>query len=184
MLLKEIVITSSLSEISRHHPKKHPFEVVSWISCLRRSEALANRDLSSPPYQAYLYVNTIYYQQNSLSPADQVALLESFIIATLYHATDGALWTKGGDDWMSMTQTSSQLTWSIPTELATIVNLEDFLVGGNQLNGTLPRDFGAWTDMGKFQNDDFTVSYIVALSLLEEFHVDNHMLPGSIPEYF
>jgi hypothetical protein len=134
-------------------------------------------------------VNTIYYQQNSLSPADQVALLESFVIAALYHATNGAHWTKGGDDWMSMTQTSNQLTGSIPTELATIVNLEDFLVGGTQLNGILPQEFGAWTDMGKFQNDDFTlslstVSYIVALSLLEEFHVDNHKLPGSIPESF
>jgi hypothetical protein len=98
-----------------------------------KSEALANRDLSSPQYQAYLFVNLIYYQQNSLSPADQVALLDSFVIATLYHATNGANWTKGGDDWMPMTQTNNQLTGSIPTELATIVNLEDFLVGGNQL---------------------------------------------------
>jgi hypothetical protein len=42
--------------------------------------------------------------------------------------------------------------------------------------------------MGKFQNDDFTLSlstvsyYIVALSLLEEFHVDNNLLPGSMPK--
>jgi hypothetical protein len=83
-----------LSEIPRHRPKKHPLEEVSWIS-YEKSEVLANRDLlSSPQYQAYVYVNTLHYQQNTLSPADQVAVLDSFSIATLYHATNGANWTK------------------------------------------------------------------------------------------
>jgi hypothetical protein len=48
----------------------------------------------SPQDQAYIYANTIYYQHNYLSPTDQVALLDSFFIATLYHATNGANWTK------------------------------------------------------------------------------------------
>jgi hypothetical protein len=53
---------------------------------------------------------------------------------------------------------NDQLTGCIPTELATIVNLEDFLVGGNQPMGTFPQELGAWTDKSKFQNDDFTLS--------------------------
>jgi hypothetical protein len=41
---------------------------------------------------------------------------------------------------------NDQVTGSIPTELATIVNHEDVLIGGNQLMmGTIPQEIGAWS---------------------------------------
>jgi hypothetical protein len=74
-----------------------------------------------------------------------VAWLDSFVIATLYHATNGANWTKGGDDWTSMTQTKLCKWGYSDRPLCRLGILNRLLLAAKNLVGRLPSEIGLLT---------------------------------------
>jgi hypothetical protein len=66
------------------------------------------------------------------SPRLSTGSIESVTVGRLQLNLVGSLPSETGND-RSINLSNDQFTGSIPTELATIVNLEDFLVVGNQL---------------------------------------------------
>jgi hypothetical protein len=66
---------------------------------LRRSDS--NGDMESPQYKAFSWLLELYGDQ--IQPVQEATVVETFALATLYHATNGTRWFNS-DNWLSLTK--------------------------------------------------------------------------------
>jgi hypothetical protein len=66
---------------------------------LRRSDSIG--DMESPQYKASSWLLELYGDQ--IQPVQEATVVETFALATLYHATNGTRWFNS-DNWLSLTK--------------------------------------------------------------------------------